>query len=172
MSTPLHNIVVAELGAGECLGEHSAITQGKCEASVRAEGSVELLTISRETMRRLAERNPLIKHRLYRLMRQRFAENLYLTTGKLTISSTANAIKYMRQFVNNFRRRKAAGTLRIQQAAAPATQRLRGHGGTAEVASVRLRQSVSAKVGSPQDACDSGQAAQADGWSTSDPLAA
>lgn len=175
MSTPLDNIVVAELGAGECLGEHSAITQGKCEASVRAEGSVELLTISRETMRRLAERNPLIKHRLYRLMRQRFAENLYLTTGKLTISSTANAIKYMRQFVNNFRRRKAAGTLRIQQAAAAGNSTTtEGTGGTAEVASAAAaaKSLMTPKSAVRKTPVIAAKAAQADGWSTSDPLAA
>ena len=73
-------------------GEQSAINKGKCEASVRCKTSVELLGIPRETMRRLTERNKLMKHRLHKLMTERFAENLYLTTGKQTMASAATAI--------------------------------------------------------------------------------
>ena len=105
--TNLSNTVVAELGRGECVGEHSAILKGKCEASVKAKGSVELLVIPRETMLRLTQRNPLIKHRLHVLMNMRFAENLYLTTGKVSINSAATAVRCMRKFVSVWRARKA-----------------------------------------------------------------
>ena len=40
-------------------------------------------------------------------MHQRFSENLYLTTGKLTIFSAARAMRYMRRFVAKWRENKA-----------------------------------------------------------------
>lgn len=106
-STSLRNAVVAELGKGECVGEHSAILKGKCEASVRAKGSVELLVIPRESMLRLTQRNPLVKHRLHVLMNTRFAENLYLTTGKVSMNAAATAVRCMRKLVAFWRARKA-----------------------------------------------------------------
>lgn len=104
----LTNVVVAEVGKGECVGENSAINRGKCEASLRAKESVELLVVPRASMLNLCKRNPLMKHRLHRLMSQRFSENLYLTTGKLNVLSAVKAVGYMRKFVNAWRRRKAA----------------------------------------------------------------
>jgi CRP-like cAMP-binding protein len=114
-TTNLRNAVVAELGKGECVGEHSAILKGKCEASVRARGSVELLVLQRDAIQRLVRRNPLIKHRIHLLMSTRFAENLYLTTGKVTMAGTATAMRCMLKFIAHWRRRKAE---RQQQAAA------------------------------------------------------
>ena len=83
-SGSLANQVIAEVGPGDVVGEHSCINKGKCEASVRAKGSVELLVVPRESMLKLTQRNPLIKHRLHVLMNTRFAENLYLMRGKLS----------------------------------------------------------------------------------------
>ena len=39
-------------------------------------------------------------------MSQRFSENLYLTTGKMTVHSAARAVGYMRLFVRKWRNRK------------------------------------------------------------------
>ena len=107
-ATTLLNTVIAELGKGECVGEHSAILRGKCEASVRAKGSVELLVVPRETMLYIAQRNALVKHRLWLMMNTRFAENLYLTTGKMAISGAATAMRCMLKFVRLWRKRRAA----------------------------------------------------------------
>jgi CRP-like cAMP-binding protein len=103
--TSLKNAVVAEVTRGEVVGEQSASTKGKCETSVRAKGSVELLIIPRETMRRLTERNRLIKSRLHKLKEQRVAENLFLTTGKQTMAGGATTILLIKGFVKRWRAR-------------------------------------------------------------------
>jgi len=100
--------VIAEINVGDCVGEHSAINRGKCEASVRAKGSTELLLMPRGTMLRLIRRNKKIKARLHAIMHKRFAENLYLKTGKVTISSAANVLLRLKIVVAKWRDRRRA----------------------------------------------------------------
>ena len=104
----LSNAVIAEVGVGECVGEHSAINRGRCEASVRAKGSTELLLLPRHTMLRLIKRNKKVKSRLHAMMHKRFCENLYLKTGKVTIQSAANVLLKLKLIVARWRDRRRA----------------------------------------------------------------
>jgi len=107
------------------VGEHSCINKGKCEASVRAKGSTELLVLSRQIILRLLKRNKLVKARLHALMHKRFSENLYLRTGKVTVASAASQMLMLRRMVAQWRDRRrrdkelAQGT-GVPERAAPA----------------------------------------------------
>ena len=59
-------------------------------------------------MLRLMKRNPVMKTRLQTLMHKRFAENLYLTTGKVTVASAATAMLKIRRLVGLWRDRRRA----------------------------------------------------------------
>ncbi len=105
-SADLSGKVIAEVGIGDCVGEHSAINKGKCEASVRAKGSTELLLLPRTTMLQLIKRNKKVKARLHAMMHRRFAENLYLKTGKVTVASAANVLLKLKIIVAKWRDRR------------------------------------------------------------------
>jgi len=104
----LSSKVIAQIDVGDCVGEHSAINKGKCEASVRAKGSVELLLLPRHTMLRLIKRNKKVKARLHAMMHRRFSENLYLKTGKVTVSSAASILLKLKTIVAKWRDRRRA----------------------------------------------------------------
>jgi CRP-like cAMP-binding protein len=102
----LQNQVIAEIGVGEILGEHSCINKGKCEASVRAPCSTELLLLPRHAILRLLKRNKVVKHRLHSLMHKRFCENLYFKTGKVTVASAATVMLRLKRVVARWRDKK------------------------------------------------------------------
>ena len=47
---------LAYLQVGDCFGEHSALTGGKCGASIRAKDALELLAMPRPRLLQLIER--------------------------------------------------------------------------------------------------------------------
>ena len=78
-------VVIAELGGGDIFGEHSAMTGGKANASIRAKVALELISIHRDDLLKLLEQFPEFSQRLHQIERRRARENAFIvkwTTAK------------------------------------------------------------------------------------------
>ena len=83
---------VAELDVGDCFGEISAMYRNKCEASIRAQMPLEVITIPRHVMMKCLHRSNPLMQKVLGLIRKRRKENDYFKLGKTSVRSTAAAM--------------------------------------------------------------------------------
>ena len=91
-------VVIAELANGDVFGEHSAITGGKANASIRAKSALELFTVQRADLLILLDQFSEFKDRLNKIEKRRSRENAFIVKwtgakGGVTKSSIAAAAK-------------------------------------------------------------------------------
>ena len=83
--------IIAELEPGEMFGEISAMYRNKCEASVRAKTSLEVIAIPRATMMRGLHRSNALMEKVLNLIRQRRNENDFYKIGRTNVATMAVA---------------------------------------------------------------------------------